>query len=312
MATPGPRGAADVRAGAPGRGAGLRRAAGALGRGGGARRALHRTRAAPRPPPDGESPRTWRLAGGDAGGQREAYRRYLERYPDGPVPAFAGERIARAREAAPPPAGGARCLAGADRGELAAALTTLGFLSARAGRRPRRGTRRGLLGLRAAVRGAAREPRRLYLDAAQVTVMLGAATAQRIRTDMAALASIETALGMAGGRGASWRRWRMERRGARGAGRADATSRRSRRRARVQARLDQSRSYYAELVARGSRHFRPYLARALAGLPTARAAPRSSRGASRRGCRPVRGARDRRRGRPSRREHAWLADFLPR
>jgi hypothetical protein len=213
----------------------------------------------------------WRAATRTA--SPEAYRTYLTNHPDGLYGAIAEERLARLA-AVPPgrrPPDAASLLASADRERVAAALSTLGFLSATRGQpagsgdvdlgRALEGYQRQLGGDQAGLDG-------LYLDAAQVAVMLGATTAQRIRFDMAALASIETTLGIA-------TRARTEL-AALAEGRDDAAMRLetadadiaaiAAARETVLARLDQSRSYYGELVERASTHFRPYLTRSLAGL----------------------------------------------
>ena len=203
--------------------------------------------------------------------------------------------------------------AGASRDDLAAALTTLGFLARGAGGAAGR-DRRGLRELCAAVRRRAR-PDALYLDAAQFAVLLGAATAQLIRTDLGALAAIETALGMAERAREELRRAR--RRVRRGARRRSALPTRTSRRCTwtgsgCWSGSTRAASYYAELVERYSRHFRPYLARSLPGLldrsrGAALAEGRMAEDAERFVEHATADGVARAEG-----SYAWLADFLPR
>jgi Caspase domain len=253
----------------------------------------------------------WRAA--TAAGAPEAYRAYLERAPDGLFAPFARERIA-ALAAAPAETVEAGVPAGADRETMQVALATLGFLAAP------RGVEADDAALSAAFEAYARQVGGgeadldgLYLDAAQVTVMLGAATAQRIRTDMAALESIETTLGMASrarGELAALAETEPDAQVALGPADADIAAIEAARET-VLERLDQSRSYYGELVERGSTRFRPYLTRSLAGLldrsrslpgfegRVAEDAGRFVRHADADGVERTRGS------------IGWLADFLP-
>jgi hypothetical protein len=262
----------------------------------------------------------WR--GATADGSRAAYERYLAAAPEGLFRPFAEERLARLDT--PPPAEPAStdAFAGADRPRLAAALTTLGFLTRAAGpEAPAPGEPEIEAALSAYLRQMAgdgpADPDRLFVDAAQVTVMLGAATAQRIETDLAALASIETTRTMAG-------RARAEL-AALAAG--DAAARETvapvlatadsdiaaidAARDRVLARLDESREYYAELLASARGEFRPYLSRSLAGLMDS---SRSLRALEARGLETsrlfIRHATAVEDTLPEG-SYAWLADFLP-
>ena len=257
----------------------------------------------------------WQAATG--AGDAAAYRRYLERAPDGLFRAFAEERVGKLadarvdRLASGPTSGAAAVLASADPEQVAAALTTLGFLSATRDAAP--DVDAAFSAYAAQVAGGAPSLDGLYLDAAQVTVMLGAATAQRIRADMAALAGIETTLGMAGrarAELAALAGGHPEARAALPDADADVAAIREAK-ARVEARLDQSRSYYADLVARGSRDLRPYLARSLAGLlDRSRSLPgfegRVVEDAGRFVAHAAGDGVERAQG-----SMAWLADFLP-
>ena len=153
---------------------------------------------------------------------------------------------------------------------MSAALSTMGFLT------QTRGQTAPEVELRAALASYAQQmagkglatPEQLYLDAAQVMVVLGSTTAQRIRTDMAALKSIELALGMA-------TRARAE---LAALAETDASAQTAltgadadiaaieAARTRVLDRLDQSRTYYADLLDRGRRYFGGSFDRSLAAL----------------------------------------------
>lgn len=258
------------------------------------------------PPPDELA--AWQAAAED--GSAAAYARYLDAYPAGLFQALATERRERLAAAMTSPP--AAPPAGADREALSAALTTLGFLS------PARGQPAAPADVDAAFasyagRSGTSRPADVYLDAAQVAVMLAAATAQRIRTDIAALASIETALGMA-------RRARGELAAlAEGSAAAGAALERAggdiaamqESRATVLARLDRSRTFYATLVERAGRHFRPYLARALPGmLDRARGSAASDARIAEDAGRFVQHATAEGVARAEG-SYAWLIDFLP-
>jgi uncharacterized caspase-like protein len=248
----------------------------------------------------------WRAA--TEAGDAVAYRRYLERAPDGLFRAFAEERIAQLAAGTAGP-DDAAVIVSADPAKVTAALATLGFLASR-DPQPDLGAAFAAYARQAA--GGQASVEGLYLDAAQVMVMLGAGTAQRIRTDMAALATIGTTLDVAGRARAELAALAETQPAARAAlPEADADIAAIREtEARVQARLDQSRSFYAELIARGSRDFRPYLARSLAGLLERPRMPGDGRVMEDAG-RFVRHATadgvERAEG-----SMAWLADFLPR
>jgi hypothetical protein len=214
----------------------------------------------------------WRTA--SAAGDAPAYADYLRRFPEGLFAAFAEERIALLRAAAVLPdeaAGTDVAITEEDRERLTFALATLGFLSQTRGTAAATETelRAGLARYERQMAGdAVRDLEQVYLDAAQVMVVLGSSTAQRIRTDMAALKSIDLTLGMA------------ERAYDELAGLAEADADAAgvlpraaadiaaieAARAKVLDRLDDSRSYYAGLVERGRADFGPYLERSMAAL----------------------------------------------
>ena len=264
----------------------------------------------------------WR--GASTEGSRAGYERYLATAPEGLFRPFAEERLARllAAPAAPaaapsaPPSISAEAFAGADRTRLAVALSTLGFLTRGVGEVPAEPEIDAALAsyLRQMAPGAPSDPDRLFVDAAQVTVLLGAATAQRIQTDLAALAAIETTRGMAGRARAELAVLAEEEEAALAVLAAadadiaaiDAT------RDLVLARLDESREYYADLLETARDELQPYLSRSLAGLmDSSRSLPTlEARGleASGRFIRHATANDDR----ISEGSYAWLADFLPR
>jgi hypothetical protein len=256
----------------------------------------------------------WRETTAD--GSPEAFRRYLAAMPDGLFMPFARERLEQPVAGAGLAANATDAFAGADADDLVAALSALGYLA------PSRGMLPDQPEIEAALKSYLRQmtdagqatPDRLYSDAAMVTVVLGSTTAQRIRTDMAALAAISTVLGTAD-------RARTELvslaatepdavTAALDAAKADLAAIETARQT-VLARLDESRSYYAELVGRGQSELAGYLPRALAGLVAkARTVP-SVEGrllgnaelfiqhASAAGSRDSEGS------------YSWLVDFLP-
>ena len=212
----------------------------------------------------------WQAA--STGGGRADYEAYLAAYPDGLFRGFAEERLAALGEWVAEAAVGTdlASLESGDRGKLTVALATLGFLP------QTRGAGAADADLDAALSKYVRQMTvdgtadldRIYLDAAQVMVILGSTTAQRIRTDMAALASIELTLSMAG-------RARAELAGlaeTEDAARAMLVSADrdieaiAAARARVLDRLDENRTFYAGLLERGRSGFLPYLERSTAGL----------------------------------------------
>jgi len=215
----------------------------------------------------------WRAA--TATGDAAAYAEYLRRFPTGLFAVFAEERIALAQAAASVPVEGVQAadfdMTGADRERLTFALATLGFLPQTRGSAVASDgeLRTGLATYaRQMAGGQVRDLDQVYLDAAQVMVVLGSSTAQRIRTDMAALKSIELTLGMAERAYGELAGLARDDAGAAGAlpqAEADIAAIETAR-ARVLDRLDESRSYYAGLVERGRADFGPYLERSMAAL----------------------------------------------
>jgi caspase domain-containing protein len=133
--------------------------------------------------------------------QVAGFETYLKRYPNGLFATFAEDRIAMLTR---PDTGGTdfststdTLLASADPGQVSAALSALGLLPLQRGL-----TRASTRELTAAFRSYRRQsadPTRadtgqLYDDATRVSMVFAASTAQRIRTDMVALKSVQTTL----------------------------------------------------------------------------------------------------------------------
>lgn len=252
----------------------------------------------------------WRTA--TAAGDAAGFQTYLDAMPDGLFRPFAEERLARGAVPAPA-ADPATLLAGADPQLVAEALDTLGFLSATRDATEAQRVEAAFAAYAGQMAGPAASVDGLYLDATQVTVMLAAGAARRIRTDIALLAGIETALGTATRARAELAALAAADPAARAAlPAADAAIAGIRAsEARVQDRLDQTRSTYAGLVDRGSQAFRPYLQRSLAGLrdPT-RGFPGFEGQTVEDAALYVKHATDEGVARPEG-SMAWLADFLP-
>ena len=248
----------------------------------------------------------WRVATTE--GSAQAYRDYLKTYPAGLFQALATERLERLEEA-PAAAGTAPVPPGASRDDLAAALATLGLLSQARSAQP--GEVDAAYARYARQTGGASDPDALYLDAAQFAVLVGAATAQLIRTDLGALAAHpdRAGRGRAGaGRAARARRRRL-RRGARRA--------RGRRRghggdaAGPRAGAGTARPAAGQLCrADRLQPALPALPGAVASRPARPDARPCDRGGPHGGgCRAVRGACDRRRGGADRGELRMAGGF---
>lgn len=125
----------------------------------------------------------------------QAFESYLKSYPDGLFASFARERIATLHSGASAPlAPVSATLTDANPDRVAAALLTLGHLSQEQTRDlgPALNSYRRRLPAQETA-----SAQRLYEDAAQVSVFLAATTLQRLRTDIVALRSIERTLGIA-------------------------------------------------------------------------------------------------------------------
>ncbi len=215
---------------------------------------------------------TWRRVTID--NDTAAYRGYLDAFPDGLFRKFAEDRL-ETRPAAGLQIGVsgervAALLLQADPVQTSEALAVLGYLP------PTRGLVPATEEIERALTSYATETvgegelttDRLYLDAAQVVVVLGAATAQHIREDIKGLKATEIGLQVVEESLALFELMAE----------TDETYRQAlpeiyiavdefhASRAKILARLDESRSYYAGLLDTGESHFSPYLTRSLAGL----------------------------------------------
>ena len=138
----------------------------------------------------------WRDA--EASGTPQSYRRFLARHPDGTFAELAAGRIATAERAVSPPDGDVVDLAGADPVSIMAALSTLGLAPG-----PQRAVSPETVAQAfARYRSQYSDPKAvgpvdLFRDAGQTAAFLAGSTAQRLRTDIAALRSVERTLAIA-------------------------------------------------------------------------------------------------------------------
>ncbi|WP_171174635.1 caspase family protein [Ruegeria sp. HKCCD8929] len=196
------------------------------------------------------------------------FESYLRSYPEGLFAPFARDRIERlASRTAPAAAPVAATLAAAEPDKLAAALVALGLLSDG----PARDLGPALEGYRRwlpANETATAE--RLYQDAAQVSVFLAATTLQRLRTDIVALRSVERTLTVAEdalGQIEEIVRSNPDALPVLQQARNDIYDI-HRSRGVILRRLDQSRSYYDELLGRAVVFFPPDASKVLVGGET--------------------------------------------
>lgn len=202
------------------------------------------------------------------------YEQFLSRFPDSVFTQIARDRITRMRDAGQTvdsTGGGVRYrVSGPDRPRIVAALAVLGLLA--------EGGTRGVSDAAlsdALVRYAAQAgeggvvtPDAVYRDAAQFVVVLGAQTAQRIRTDLTALAGIDQTLKIAQDAAAQLAvlaENNPEAASLLPGAMADVDAIRKARED-VLVRLDDSRSHYARLLERAGTHFAAYLDHAILGL----------------------------------------------
>lgn len=248
------------------------------------------------------------------GSDRAAYEAYLAAFPEGLFREVALARIETLdrREGQSETVAQAVDLQGGDIARVRTALALLGYLPGDAG--SQEDVARAVSAYAERIRAPQGnfDPDRLFLDAAETLVLLGANTAQQLRTDMVALKSIDRALVIA----------RDAYRDLRALAAADPSlvpivreaagdlDVIERRRAEVLAQLDAGRTYYEQLLDRGRRNFAPEMSRALSG----RAATARSGGSESKLFDDARDfVRHVRETPPAEREgsYAWLADFLP-
>lgn len=258
--------------------------------------------------------RRWREVSGQPG--REPYEAYLAEFPNGLFRDFAEARLERRAEpAAEPPASFEQAIVGDELPQVVASLEVLGFLpgSAADSVSPETVTRGVAVYAGQLPDPAEANPDRLFMDAARTLVLLGANTAQQLRTDLVALEAIEKTLTVA-------RDAYQEMAAVAGTGsavqpilqqaEADLEAIRERR-AEVLTQLDASREYYDQLLQKGRLHFSNEMPRVVSSV----AEPSRQLGGA--GERLFSDARrfvkhvEQSRTRAVEGSYAWLADFLP-
>ncbi|MCL6284492.1 caspase family protein [Ruegeria sp. 2012CJ41-6] len=127
------------------------------------------------------------------------FNAYLRDYPNGLFASIAHDRLERLSVNAPTvrPAPAGTLLASADPQRMAAALAALGLIDAGRARAVQRDLAPALDGYRRHISDDDISAEALYRDAAQVSMFLAATTLQRLRTDLVALRSVERTLAIA-------------------------------------------------------------------------------------------------------------------
>jgi len=217
----------------------------------------------------------WEEAGRQA--SVAGYQGFLLQYPDSLFAMIANERMTRIRDSGQIVDNSRQSIryqvTGADKPRIIAALTLLGFLSEGGIRGTSDAALSDALVRYAAQTGAdnaAVTPETVYRDAARLTVVLAAQTAQRIRTDLAALAGIEKTLSIARTAGEQLEALALQNSDAAAMlpdARADIAAIQTARE-NVLERLDDNRTFYVRLLERAGAHFAPYLDYAILGLAT--------------------------------------------
>lgn len=258
--------------------------------------------------------RRWREVSGEPG--REPYEAYLAEFPNGLFRDFAEARLERRAEpAAEPPASFEQAIVGDELPQVVASLEVLGFMpgSAADSVSPETVTRGVAVYAGQLADPAEANPDRLFMDAARTLVLLGANTAQQLRTDLVALEAIEKTLTVArdayrelaavAGTGSAVQPILQQ-------AEADLEAIRERR-AEVLTQLDASREYYDQLLQKGRLHFSNEMPRIVSSV----AEPSRQLGGA--GERLFVDARrfvkhvEQSRTRGVEGSYAWLADFLP-
>ncbi len=142
----------------------------------------------------------WRAISGSVDPQR--FEAYLEEYPKGLFSDFAQNRVEMLRTASRMERAGNETvetlLASADPTQLSAALTTLGLMTPTRTRAVPEQLRPALQGYQSQIGDPTDlDEEQLYTDAARVAMFLAATTLQRIRTDIVALRSVDRTLNVA-------------------------------------------------------------------------------------------------------------------
>jgi hypothetical protein len=264
----------------------------------------------------------WREVSGTI--RPEPYRDYLRDFPDGLFREFAEQRLARfSMTPAQNIAQGqeskdfdlAKAVAQADAPKLTAALATLGYITRSVGAAEPALLRQGLEAYVAQLGSAAAwDERALYVEAARLTVFLGTKLAQRIRTDIVALQSIdkaETVARAAYDEIAALAKTSKDAEALLPVARLDLDAI-AEAKATVLDRLDQSREYYDQLIQSAGTHFGDLMTPALMGLEDGKRSLSAIEQAAERDIRLFLkharlGADEKTRGTLS-----WLSDYLPR
>lgn len=218
----------------------------------------------------------WREVSGTI--RPEPYREYLTEFPDGLFREFAEQRLARfsmtpvttgTTVAGTRPADLDTALAAADPARLTEALGLLGYLPRTRGVAAPEELRRGLEAYVAQLGSIdSFDPQRLYVEAARLSVFLGTKLAQRIRTDIVALASIDKAQAVAEAAYAEiaeLAKTHPEAKELLKVAQVDLDAI-AEAQAKVLTRLDQSREYYDQLIGTAGTHFGDLMTPALLGL----------------------------------------------
>lgn len=262
---------------------------------------------------------SWRLA--SQSDNNDAYRTYLEKFPEGLFSEFARGRLQRVsldrqQEHPVAPDNFDQWLNEGAAPRIAAALELMGYLSAVKGKPQNNAElQRGLRTYRGQLPEDQDFDRGLFFsEAARLSVLFGTTLSQRLRTDLVALKSIERTLEIA--QEAFHEVEFLATNGNREAVAAQVELREDLRaielaRRKVLDRLDQSREYYADLLEISGQHFESYLSQSLFGLSAdSRSLHLTGKHAEvdmRRFIAHVRKAR----AEKTRGTLAWLTDFLP-
>lgn len=205
------------------------------------------------------------------------YQGFLIQFPDSLFAQIANDRITRIRDSGQFVDSTKESVryqvTGVDRPKIIAALSMLGFLAEGGTRGVSDAALSDALVRYSIQTGSDRSaitPEAVYRDAAHLAVVLAAQTAQRIRTDLTALAGIEKTLDIAQIAGQQLEELAQQNAEAAAmlpSARADIDAIQIARE-NVLARLDDNRSFYSGLLERAGTHFAPYLEYAILGLAT--------------------------------------------
>ncbi|MEM7440300.1 MAG: caspase family protein [Pseudomonadota bacterium] len=261
---------------------------------------------------------TWRVVSSKT--TPEAYRSYLEEFPNGMFKDFAQDRVDRlsyvaAQAATQSPSKPTELDLTQEPSRIASALSVLGFTSRSRTLEPTldelelaAAAYRDSLGINAALTNE-----NLFADASRLLLYLGASVGKQIRVDIAALKSIDQTLVVARDAFAELEEIAKDDPNAQpilDQAREDIKAI-ERAQTEVLAQLDQTRAYYEELMDRASRDFPEYMTERTLGVGATRSAPSSLET----------GAPDRARlflkhvaqetNPETKGTYQWLADFLP-